>query len=72
MLEFFGASTRNHQEATMSVTTSEQTTNATAIRPFTVEVPSAEIDALRGGHFAAWEQPELFTEELRAAFRSVR
>src|ERR1700689_543422 len=26
----------------------------------------------RGGHFAAWEQPELFTEELRAAFRSLR
>jgi pimeloyl-ACP methyl ester carboxylesterase len=26
----------------------------------------------KGGHFAAWEQPELFTEELRAAFRSVR
>ena len=27
-----------------------------------------EVD--KGGHFAAWEQPELFTEELRAAFRS--
>jgi pimeloyl-ACP methyl ester carboxylesterase len=26
----------------------------------------------RGGHFAAWEQPELFSQELRAAFRSVR
>jgi hypothetical protein len=23
-------------------------------------------------HFAAWEQPELFSEELRAAFRSLR
>ena len=29
-----------------------------------------EVD--RGGHFAAWEEPELFTSELRAAFRSVR
>jgi pimeloyl-ACP methyl ester carboxylesterase len=29
-----------------------------------------EVD--RGGHFAAWEQPELFSEELRAAFRSLR
>ena len=29
-----------------------------------------EVD--RGGHFAAWEQPGLFTEELRAAFRSLR
>jgi pimeloyl-ACP methyl ester carboxylesterase len=26
----------------------------------------------RGGHFAAWEQPQLFTEEVRAAFRSLR
>jgi pimeloyl-ACP methyl ester carboxylesterase len=26
----------------------------------------------RGGHFAAWEEPELFTRELRAAFRSAR
>jgi pimeloyl-ACP methyl ester carboxylesterase len=25
-----------------------------------------------GGHFAAWEQPELFAAELRAAFRSLR
>jgi pimeloyl-ACP methyl ester carboxylesterase len=29
-----------------------------------------EVD--RGGHFAAWEEPELFSEELRAAFASVR
>lgn len=29
-----------------------------------------EVD--KGGHFAAWEQPQRFTEELRAAFRSVR
>jgi pimeloyl-ACP methyl ester carboxylesterase len=26
----------------------------------------------KGGHFAAWEQPNLFTSELRAAFRSLR
>ncbi|ANK89326.1 MULTISPECIES: epoxide hydrolase family protein [Rhizobium] len=26
----------------------------------------------RGGHFAAWEQPQLFAQELRAAFKSVR
>ena len=25
-----------------------------------------------GGHFAAWEQPELFSKEIRAAFRSLR
>lgn len=29
-----------------------------------------EVD--RGGHFAAWEEPELFGEEVRAAFRSLR
>jgi pimeloyl-ACP methyl ester carboxylesterase len=26
----------------------------------------------KGGHFAAWEQPQLFSEELRGAFRSLR
>jgi pimeloyl-ACP methyl ester carboxylesterase len=26
----------------------------------------------RGGHFAAWEEPELFSEEMRAAFRPLR
>jgi pimeloyl-ACP methyl ester carboxylesterase len=29
-------------------------------------------DADRGGHFAAWEEPELFSAELRAAFSSLR
>ena len=29
-----------------------------------------EVD--RGGHFAAWEEPELFAAEVRAAFRSLR
>ena len=29
-----------------------------------------EVD--KGGHFAAWEQPELFAAELRAAFNSLR
>jgi pimeloyl-ACP methyl ester carboxylesterase len=26
----------------------------------------------KGGHFAAWEEPQLFSEEIRAAFRSLR
>ena len=26
----------------------------------------------KGGHFAAWEEPELFSTEIRAAFRSLR
>jgi pimeloyl-ACP methyl ester carboxylesterase len=29
-----------------------------------------EVD--KGGHFAAWEEPELFSAEMRAAFRSLR
>jgi pimeloyl-ACP methyl ester carboxylesterase len=29
-----------------------------------------EVD--KGGHFAAWEEPQLFTEEIRAAFSSLR
>jgi pimeloyl-ACP methyl ester carboxylesterase len=29
-----------------------------------------EVD--KGGHFAAWEEPELFSEEVRAAFSSLR
>jgi pimeloyl-ACP methyl ester carboxylesterase len=26
----------------------------------------------KGGHFAAWEEPEIFSEEMRAAFKSLR
>jgi pimeloyl-ACP methyl ester carboxylesterase len=29
-----------------------------------------EVD--RGGHFAAWEQPQLFSAEVRAAFTALR
>jgi pimeloyl-ACP methyl ester carboxylesterase len=29
-----------------------------------------EVD--KGGHFAAWEEPETFAAEVRAAFRSLR
>jgi pimeloyl-ACP methyl ester carboxylesterase len=29
-----------------------------------------EVD--RGGHFAAWEEPDLFASEIRAAFRPLR
>ncbi|MBB3399450.1 MULTISPECIES: epoxide hydrolase [unclassified Rhizobium] len=28
--------------------------------------------AAKGGHFAAWEEPELFSDEVRAAFRTLR
>jgi hypothetical protein len=29
-------------------------------------------EAERGGHFAAWEEPAVFTDEIRAAFSSLR
>jgi pimeloyl-ACP methyl ester carboxylesterase len=29
-------------------------------------------EAAKGGHFAAWEEPQLFAEEVRAAFKEVR
>jgi pimeloyl-ACP methyl ester carboxylesterase len=29
-------------------------------------------EAKKGGHFAAWEEPQLFAEEMRAAFKSLR
>lgn len=29
-------------------------------------------EVAKGGHFAAWEEPQLFAEELRAAFKSLR
>jgi pimeloyl-ACP methyl ester carboxylesterase len=35
-----------------------------------VDIYFNEVD--KGGHFAAWEEPQLFGEELRAAFRSLR
>ena len=41
-----------------------------AERRFTDIVHWAEPD--RGGHFAAWEQPELFVADLRATVRALR
>ena len=29
-------------------------------------------EADKGGHFAAWEEPEVFTTEVRAAFKPLR
>jgi pimeloyl-ACP methyl ester carboxylesterase len=55
-----------------------------AIRPFRVNVaPRSWAEKAypkliyynkldKGGHFAAWEQPQLFSAELRAAFKSLR
>ena len=35
-----------------------------------VDIYYNEVD--KGGHFAAWEEPELFSEEMRAAFATLR
>jgi CheY-like chemotaxis protein len=43
-----------------------------------VQNGNAGVEAVRasapapGGHFAAWEQPKLFVDELRASFRPLR
>lgn len=37
-----------------------------------LHVPAGLNRVDRGGHFAAWEEPDLFSAELRAAFRSLR
>jgi hypothetical protein len=29
-------------------------------------------EVTKGNHFAAWQEPDLFTTEVRAAFRSLR
>ena len=38
--------------------------------PITSSCTSIRVD--KGGHFAAWEQPQLFSEEIRAAFRPLQ
>jgi pimeloyl-ACP methyl ester carboxylesterase len=56
------------------------------VRPFALAVAQQELDDLRdrlrdlrhyreldrGGHFAAFEQPAVFTDELREFFRGLR
>ena len=45
---------------------------AVEIRPFHVEVPEEDLVDLRRRIAAAWQEPELFTAEIRAAFRPLR
>ena len=60
----------------MAVSPPNESTNAVvedaAIRPFQIEVLIYWNEVEEGGHFAAWEQPQLFSEEVRTAFRSLR
>ena len=34
--------------------------------------PLTPVNELDSNHFAAWHEPDLFTTEIRAAFRSLR
>jgi len=47
-----------------------QTPRSWAERAYTNLTYFNKVD--KGGHFAAWEEPELFTGEVRAAFKSLR
>jgi pimeloyl-ACP methyl ester carboxylesterase len=47
-----------------------QTPRSWADRAYPNLIYFNEVD--KGGHFAAWEEPELFSREIRAAFRSLR
>jgi pimeloyl-ACP methyl ester carboxylesterase len=47
-----------------------QTPRSWAEQAYTNLIYYNEVD--RGGHFAAWEQPQLFSDEVRAAFRTLR
>jgi hypothetical protein len=47
-----------------------QTSRSWAEKSYSTLAYFNEVD--RGGHFATWEEPELFTTEIRAAFRPLR
>ena len=62
----------------MTTTAKQATSDKTSVRPFHVNVPAAYPRLIhfnklpKDGHFAAWEQPKLFSEEVRAGFGSLR
>ena len=51
---------------------------AAEIRPSMIEIPRRSLRSCAhnqldtGGHFAAWEQPQLYSEEVRTGLRSLR
>ena len=47
-----------------------QTPRSWAERAYSNLIYYNQVD--KGGHFAAWEQPQLVTEEVRAGFRPLR
>lgn len=40
--------------------------------PACISQPDLFHEVDKGGHYAAWEEPELYSAELQAAFRSLR
>jgi pimeloyl-ACP methyl ester carboxylesterase len=48
----------------------EQSTRSCVEKSYPNLIHFNEVD--KGGHFAAWEEPELFAAEMRAAFSSLR
>jgi hypothetical protein len=46
--------------------------NAACMSRLAYPSPYYFYEGAKGGHFAAWDQPELFSQELRQAFRSLR
>jgi hypothetical protein len=62
--------TLGRQPGRRTIVSDTATASATTeVRPFRFEVTQQEIDELRG---AAGEEPDLFSEEVRQAFRQLR
>jgi hypothetical protein len=51
---------------------SENAVDAAAIRPIDGLDLVYYNQPAQGGHFAAWEQPQIFSEEVRAGLRPLR
>ena len=67
------------EENPTAQTRATQPADKTTIRPLQRNWTEREYHKLiyynqvdRGGHYAAWEQPQLFSEEVRAGFRPLR
>lgn len=55
---------------TLGQQTAETSTQTQVARVTRIKINKNKLP--KGGHFAAWEQPEYFVSELRAAFKTLR
>jgi pimeloyl-ACP methyl ester carboxylesterase len=71
-ISFFGVKGVSAVPAAVSVFPDElyQAPKSWAERAYPKLIHYNKLD--KGGHFAAWEQPQLFADEVRVAFRSLR